>query len=417
MISRKEKYCYAAGDWGFNLVWMSIELYLLFFYIQILHLPLPVASAIFLAGAVLDWVSDPLIGALADRFSDRVPLRAWVLICGPAMGAALVLAFSSPELSGLMLFVYVLITHLFLRFCYSIGNIPYAALTARMTDRADDHVALTGVRMQGAALGGISAAIIYNLIPASNNVDAGRFMMGAVILAFAAQPFLLATFLGVKEKIITAPDTEKFAPWQQIKDFVALLTQSAAMRRLMITIIFAGLSCTMLSKSLLFLFSEMGEGELGYRVALSPSLALLLTVPIWLVVEKKLGRVPTLLLSLFLNFSALILAWLALPHILATASFYLIAIIASCGMSIMFWSLVPAVIADVEAAHKIGCAARIYALTTTARKLGQALSPQVITLSLAYSPNASVMPGLVVAALMALLVTYFYRPIRQIRPK
>ncbi|MEH6663183.1 MAG: MFS transporter, partial [Parasphingorhabdus sp.] len=60
MIKRRERLSYAAGDVGFNLIWQSIELYLLFFYIQVLQLPLGVAAGIFLIGAVIDWLVDPI---------------------------------------------------------------------------------------------------------------------------------------------------------------------------------------------------------------------------------------------------------------------------------------------------------------------------------------------------------------------
>ena len=88
MIGRRERLSYAAGDLGFNFVWQSIELYLLYFYIRELGLSPGVASSIFLAGAAVDWIADPMIGALADRAAPRIPMRMWVLVGGPA--AALV---------------------------------------------------------------------------------------------------------------------------------------------------------------------------------------------------------------------------------------------------------------------------------------------------------------------------------------
>lgn len=408
MLSARERFSYAAGDTGFNLIWASIELYLLYFYIQVLHLPLEIASGVFLVGAALDWLADPVVGALADRASTRAPLRAWVLFGGPAAGLALALAFARPNLAGEWLTAYVIVTHLLLRLCYSLGNIPYAALTARLTRDADEHVRLTGLRMQGAALGGILAAIVYANIPAGGGTE--RFWLGAMTLGIAAQPFLIATFLGVRERIVPDHDIAAVGPLGQIRAYGALLARSAPLRRLIVMIVAAGLSVTMLSKTLLFLFDELGHADFGYRMAIAPSLALLLSVPVWVWIEQKWGRVPTLWASLFMNAAALVLAWLAYPALVPVSVLFNFAIVASCGMSVMFWALVPAVIQEVEAARQGGCAVRIYALSTTARKLGQALAPQVIALSLAFSPNRSVMPGLVCAALAALVVGVAYRP-------
>lgn len=408
MLSRRERFSYAAGDTGFNLIWASIELYLLYFYIQVLGLPLEIASGVFLVGAALDWLADPVIGALADRASTRAPLRAWVLFGGPAAGIALALAFAQPDLMGNWLTAYVVATHLLLRLCYSLGNIPYAALTARMTDDANEHVRLTGLRMQGAALGGILAAIVYANAPAGDGSE--RFWVGAMTLGVAAQPLLLITFLGVRERIIPVRDIAEVRPFGQLRAYGAILSQSAPLRRLIFLIVSAGLSVTMLSKTLLFLFDEIGHSEIGYRAAIAPSLALLVSVPAWVWLEQRLGRVPTLWAALALNAAALIMAWGFYPALAPVSAFYFVAIVASCGISVMFWSLVPVVIQETEALQHGGCAVRIYAIATTARKLGQALAPQVITLSLAFSANRSVMPALVGSALFALAVGIFYRP-------
>ena len=176
MIKRRERLSYAAGDVGFNLIWQSIELYLLFFYIQVLHLPLGVAAGIFLVGAVIDWLVDPIIGAVADRKAERYPMRLWVLLSGPLIAVALWAAFRSPPLEGYSLALYAAVTHVGLRFAYGCGNIPYAVLTARITDDSSEQLKLTGLRMQGAALGGLTAATIYALTSGGDT----PFLIGAL---------------------------------------------------------------------------------------------------------------------------------------------------------------------------------------------------------------------------------------------
>ena len=71
MIGTRERLSFAAGDLGFNFVWQSIELYLLYFYVRVIGLSPEAASAIFLAGALIDWLIDPLIGVLVDRAASR----------------------------------------------------------------------------------------------------------------------------------------------------------------------------------------------------------------------------------------------------------------------------------------------------------------------------------------------------------
>ncbi|MEO9599666.1 MFS transporter [Parasphingorhabdus sp.] len=415
MIRRGERLSYAAGDVGFNLIWQSIELYLLFFYIQILHLPLSVAAGIFLIGAVVDWLFDPVIGAIADRKAARYPMKLWVLLSGPVIAVALWLAFRSPPLEGFNLAIYAAVTHVALRFAYGCGNIPYAVLTARITDDPSEQLKLTGLRMQGAALGGLTAATIYALTSANDS----PFLIGALILGVLAQPCFIITWLGVKERV-AAPPMPQLSTAQEISHYFSLFGRTAALRRLLVTIVAAGLSTTVTTKSILFLFDrDLGNSEWGYWAALLPSAALLITAPFWVAISSRIGLVSTLIWAVLLHTSALVILAIFYAHGLEVATVILaIAITATCGMSIMFWSMVPIAIRDLETLpNGTGCAAHVYALSNVARKLGQALAPQIIALSLALTGGSdatakggAVLPGMILAAIICCIAVVLYRP-------
>lgn len=415
MIKRRERLSYAAGDVGFNLIWQSIELYLLFFYIQVLHLPLGVAAGIFLVGAVIDWLVDPIIGAVADRKAERYPMRLWVLLSGPLIAVALWAAFRSPPLEGYNLALYAAVTHIGLRFAYGCGNIPYAVLTARITDDSSEQLKLTGLRMQGAALGGLTAATIYALTSGGDT----PFLIGALILGVLAQPCFIITWLGVRERV-AAPPMAPLSPGQEISHYFTLIGRNEALRRLLLTIVVAGLSTTVTAKSILFLFDrDLGNSEWGYWAALLPSAALLITAPLWVALSSRIGLVTTLIWAVLLHLIALVMLAIFYSHGLEVSTVILaIAIAATCGMSIMFWSMVPIAIRDLETLPDgTGCAAHVYALSNVARKLGQALAPQIIALSLALTGGAdatakggAVLPGMILAAVICCVAVFLYRP-------
>jgi Na+/melibiose symporter-like transporter len=422
LISRVERFGYAAGDLGFNLVWQSIELYLLFFYVKVLGLPLGVAAGIFLLGAVADWISDPLIGVAVDRTADRLPLRMWVLLSGPMVGAALALAFMVPPFEGGALMAYAAFSHVLLRVTYSFGNIPYAALTARMTDVPEEHVSLTSIRMQGAALGGLVAALIYAIEPTGDAAPGHRFMAGALALALLAQPCFFATWRLTNERIAHASARQGLSLRSEFRAYFVLMRKSAALRRLLATILAAGLSTTATFKSILFLFDhDLRAGSWGYWAALMPSLALLFTAPIWCAWSHRFGRSSTLMAAAVIHWIALLaITLLAPPDISAMTLLLGIAITASCGMSVMFWSLVPAAVDDLERnAGAEPCAAKVYALSTTARKFGQALAPQFIALSLIATGDqgqtGTTVPAIFVAATLCLATITLYRPAAECR--
>ncbi|RJF90831.1 MFS transporter [Sphingomonas cavernae] len=420
MITRRQELSYAAGDVGFNLIWQSIELYLLFFYIETAGLPLAVAAGIFLLGAMVDWLADPVIGTLADRFAGRYPLRVWVLLSGPFAGVALALAFSVPPLAPGPLAIYAAATHVLLRFAYSCGNIPYAALTARMTDDPFAHARLTGVRMQGAAIGGLLAALVYALESAWSESGTHQFFMGALVLGMLAQPCFYMTWAGVREQIVTGRPQSPLSIAGEFRTYLTMVSRSAELRRVLATILAAGLSTTVTFKSILFLFDrDMQQGAWGYWAALLPSIALLTTAPVWVALSRRLGRARSLAIAAAIHCAALLLIAVMPARDMGSVTLLLaIAITASCGMSVMFWALVPAAIQDLEAdPGSEPCAARAYALSTTTRKLGQALAPQLIALSLAVTRSddaakggGSVIPALVAGAAVCLVMMLLYRP-------
>jgi glycoside/pentoside/hexuronide:cation symporter, GPH family len=410
MIAARERASFAAGDLGFNFIWQSIELYLLFFYIEILGLSPASASAIFLAGALTDWLADPLIGMLIDRAAPRMTMRGWVVIGGPAASAALILAFAEPALPGNWLLGYALAAHLALRVCYSLGNIPYGALTSRISGAPEDHVALTAARMQGAAIGGIIAALVYAVMPTRGGHGDADFAMGAVMLAVLALPAFLTTFFGVRERV-EARGAAVGRPMEQFGAMARLTVQSAALRRLLVTILAAGLSVTVMNKSILFLFAHLDAIRLGYIAAIIPPLSLLLTVPLWLRVAQHLGRVTALIIGALLNVTAALALPFAGNNVLAVGLIVTVALVAGNGMSVMFWALIPDVVDAVEIDHAgEACAARIYALAGISRKLAQALAPQFVSLGLLISRGESVVPGIVAVGVLTVVVIISYRP-------
>lgn len=408
MLRRFEAACYAAGDLGFNFVWQSIELYLLFYYIRGLGIAPAVASGIFLAGAAVDWLTDPLIGAVADRLAPRIPLRAWVSIGGPLSVLLLCAAFAPPPVPLAWVPGYALVTYLALRFAYGLGNIPYGALTARLSPEPADHLRLTGARMQGAALGGLIAALTYALLPADRSGGAD-FRLGALILAGLAMPAFFATSLGTTERV----QPRGGAPRRlggAIAAMAALLVRSAALRRLMVTILMVGLTMTLINKSLLFLFDQIGARRLGYYVALVPALSLLLTAPVWARLALYSGQVRTLRIA-----GVALLGMVALALIGHGAGSDLLcitlAIVAGQGMSVMFWSLVPATVSACERADSEGgYAVRVYAMATISRKLAQAIAPQAIAIAL-YLPDGALLISIAGAALITVIVVVFYPPV------
>lgn len=406
-VSTRERLSFAAGDTGFNFVWQTIELYLLFYYVRILGLAPEKAAAIFLAGAAIDLIADPLIGALVDRFRARLPLRGWMLLAGPPLGLALALAFIPPPSLQSGGFAMIVAAHLLLRVCYSLGNVPYGALTARISGDPAEQMRLTSLRMQGAATGGLVAALVYFTFPLDRHVLG--VPLGAVVLGLAAQPLFLATWLGVRERV-SPSGTPSATIAGQLSGFIGLLHGSAVLGRLLALILLVGLSTTVLHKGLLFVFDHLGAQRWGYAAAVVPAIALFIGARMWTALAARRGRVETLRIAAALHLTAIIAAFFAEDILAVAAAMLTLAIFASAGMSTMFWALVPGVVEACERELATeGCAARVFGLANLARKLGQAFAPLLIALSLAL-PGGTVLPGMVIAACIAIAAAILLAP-------
>lgn len=70
-LPMREKIGYGLGDFGFNLYWANISAFLLIFYTDVMGLAAGAVGTMFLATKLVDAVTDPLMGAIADRTRSR----------------------------------------------------------------------------------------------------------------------------------------------------------------------------------------------------------------------------------------------------------------------------------------------------------------------------------------------------------
>lgn len=415
MITRRERWSYAAGDLGFNFVWQSTEFYLLFFLMRDLGLSPATASAIFLAGGVVDLLADPPIGAAADRFGARIPLRYWVIVGGPLSALSLAALFAVRPGFGSPALI-VLILYLASRAAYSAGNIPYAALTARISSVPADQSALSSSRMQGAAAGGLIATSVFALLPASGTHKLA-FAHGALLLAILALPAFAIVGLGVCERV--RPSAGRLARGgarSAVAGFARLLRGSPDLRRLLAVVLAAGAAVTVLNKALLFVFEELGAASVGIYLAILPSITLLVTAPVWTALGNRFGR-PLVLAAAILVLTSAVLLALVSHNVVAVMAAMVVAIIAGEGASVSFWGLVPDAVTRCEAAapESGGCAGQVYALVNLARKLAQALAPQTLAIVFLV-PGLGVLWAAAACAVIAAIVVLGYGPRRRPLP-
>src|SRR3954462_11776278 len=162
---------FAFGDFAFNLYWQSIMLFLLFYYTDAVELPIAMAATTYMIASVWDGIANFAAGVLVDR--RRGGIRYGPLIAAGAvpLGLPFVLTYMPPPVRGGWAVCWILVAHLLFRTAYAGVNVPYLAMSARISSDPGDRAFVAGMRM----LFGTAAAVAVALC----TVPVGGWLTGS----------------------------------------------------------------------------------------------------------------------------------------------------------------------------------------------------------------------------------------------
>ena len=220
-LSFVEKVGYGLGDMASNFYMGFFGLFLLYYYTDVFGISPAAAATMLLVTKIIDAVSDPAMGLIADRTESRWgkyrPYLLWVAIPYAFLGYLL---FLGPELSdtGKLIFAYVSYTLVML--AYTAINVPYSALLAVISPVAEERTKATQFRFIFASLGTLSVGAFAT--PLVRWLGDGDELLGfrLTIVLFAVLSILLywTTFATTRERIQPKPHQSSVG-----EDFSALL--------------------------------------------------------------------------------------------------------------------------------------------------------------------------------------------------
>src|SRR3954447_23232567 len=115
-----EKLAYGLGDSAANFVFQTQITFLMFFYTDVFGIGASYAGTIVLVSRFLDAISDPIVGAIADRTQTRWgQYRPWILWTAIPLGIALVLCYITPPLGTTGKIVWAVATYNLLMIIYA----------------------------------------------------------------------------------------------------------------------------------------------------------------------------------------------------------------------------------------------------------------------------------------------------------
>ncbi|HZZ69470.1 MAG TPA: MFS transporter [Phenylobacterium sp.] len=329
---------YASGGFAFNLYWQSLTLFLLFYYTDVVGISPAVAGLIYLLASFWDGLIDPVIGAAADRTRTRWGgYRPYLLFGAPVLALSFALLYFRPDLEGSALTTFVLATHLLFRTSYAAVNVPYLALSARLTASGAERSNLAGGRMIFASLAGIVVASSTQPIAAA--FGRNGFAVAAAVFALAATMVLPIVFLSTRERMPPAATEPPVA---------SKIFWTATLRNRAFWALIAGAVCmtvcsTAWGKSVIYYFKyaigDAGAAKTGLALAAASGL---IFVPLWMTASRFLNK-RTLWFAAC-GFGAIGLSAFALTDVRTPAvmdGFLVFNQIAESGWAFCLWSMLP----------------------------------------------------------------------------
>ena len=199
-----EKIGYALGDAAAGgITWKVMSIAFPLFFTNVFGLTVADTAALMLVARLFDVVTDPLMGALADRTQSRWgTYRPWMIFGAVPLGVIFALLLYTPDLGPTGLRIYAYSLYLLMMVAYTAVNVPYGSLLGVMTADDNEKNEFSSYRMVGAyAMGFITLLSFPYLQKMVGGSDQHQYAVLGVILGALAAAGTLACGLMTKERL------------------------------------------------------------------------------------------------------------------------------------------------------------------------------------------------------------------------
>lgn len=222
-LSSRERIGYGLGDAGFNFYWAIIGSYLVFFYTDVFGIGAAAAATMITVTKIIDAITDPIMGGIADRTNTRWgkfrPYLLWGAL--PMMGAG-ILTMSTPDLDETGKLIWAYATYSLLMLCYTVLNMPYNSLSAVLTANTQERNKLNSTRFFFAYFSsifvGAATPELAEYFGDGDRYSARGWQLTMVVYSIIASCLFVVTFLTTRERIQPSLTQEKTNPLNDLKD-------------------------------------------------------------------------------------------------------------------------------------------------------------------------------------------------------
>lgn len=204
MVRLKEKIGYALGDAAAGgITWKIMSIAFPLFFTNVYGLTFADAAALMLVARMFDVVTDPLMGALADRTQSRFgTYRPWLIFGAIPFGLIFALLLYTPDFGPVGKRIWAYSFYLLMMAIYTAVNVPYGSLLGVMTDDDNEKNQFSSFRMVGAyAMGFVTLLSFPYLQKFVGGTSQHQYAVLGIFFGFIAAVGTLTCGLLTKERL------------------------------------------------------------------------------------------------------------------------------------------------------------------------------------------------------------------------
>jgi GPH family glycoside/pentoside/hexuronide:cation symporter len=199
-----EKLGYGLGDTASNFFFQVFNIFLLYYYTDVFGLNSAAVGLMFIVTKVVDAISDPVMGLVADRTNTRWgkfrPYLLWGAIPYGILGYAM---FAGPDFSEAGKLIYAYATYTLMMLAYTVINVPYSALMGVISPNSLERTSVSSFRFicafSAAWLVGTFVTPLKNILGGGD--EALGFQLTMMIFAVISIALFWVTFATTRERV------------------------------------------------------------------------------------------------------------------------------------------------------------------------------------------------------------------------
>ena len=334
--------CYGAPAVGAGYMYLLVGLYVMKFSTDVLFISPLVMGLIFSASRVWDAVSDPVVGYLSDRTRTRFGRRrAWMAASIVPVCAVFAMIFAPPEsASGVWLTAWMAVAIIGFYSVMTVFFVPHLSLGAELSANYHERSRLFGFRHGFFTCGYIVCLGTMQWLIAAEAEGPAQAREQALRLAVPACALMAITIAIAVARLRERPEFQGRVGANPLRAFADVWRNEHSRLLIIVTLIENIGSAAIGALTLYVTQYVVGAPHMGPAVILAYMIPSAFSVPLWLPLSRRFGKVRLWLFSMVLtglSFGAMFVLPFLPDHLRLGAMFVFAALAglaAGCGGTI-----------------------------------------------------------------------------------